>query len=421
MKKLLRNPKSTSFIFYLFLFGIFTFKIPNLYLVPGIYSPFLTIQSMGRISFGLVFAYHVLKALILNKSLIQKGDKQFIMPLIILLFFTQSLSIIEAQNMSAFFTRYKDILLGYLVFFNFYFYRSEFKKIALVFIISLPVNYIYQAIMIFNPPLFIDFFRSLIYNRHFELVEINIARGRTYMETFDEITIPFLFLFLQKKFTYLSILTGLNTLFSFASNWRTRVVMFLFSFLLSTLFFLKKNFLKMIVLAFIMLSFTLIVDQYLTHSYGFSFYDRILLSDASDISAITSRTDQIRNSIELAKEHFFGVGLGNYYDNLSFSEKKTEWINITNSRQSQIASEYVHNYFGLLLSESGFLSFGVFLLIVIFFIRNDWKIIQSHHQFHIAYVIAFWTLFIYASLNPLVPGTSQVLFWGIRGVLIAKT
>ncbi|HRN70503.1 MAG TPA: O-antigen ligase family protein [Candidatus Woesebacteria bacterium] len=421
---MLKTPNSidlSKLFFWIFLISIFTFRIPNFYILPVLPSSFLTIQAIARTLMTFIFLYNIFSAFITNTSLFKKTNHQYIFLLILFLFVIQSVSIVSTQNVSAFLSRYKDIILGILSCFNFYFYREQYKIITAVLILALPINFLYQLLMILNNNLFVTLFQPLIYSKHFEVVLINLARSRTYIETYDEIIIPLLFVYFHDKFNYLSISNLLIAFLAFISNWRIRVAMFIVAFISSFLFLFKQKF-SLLKIFFIFISLVVIsyaVDSLLLSRSGFSFYDRILLTEESDVQTITSRFDQIQIGFDLAKNNILGVGLGNYYDHLPQSHKINMNINSLAERQGEIANEYIHNYFGLLAAESGFISLFVFIILLFIFITSDLNIMfKSKNQYKKAFVISFWTLFLFAMLNPLVPGSSQVLFWGIRGLLI---
>lgn len=412
--------KQERLVFYLFLISIFTFRIPNFYLIPFLPHSLLTIQAIGRLLLIAVFLYNMLHAFLLQKRLLDKDHKKIFF-LIVLLFGIQSLSFFVTDNITSFLSRYKDILIGVIACFNFYFYKNKLKAIVITMLLPLSINCIYQLLIIINTNVFFDIFQHLIYNKHFEVVVVNLARDRTYIETYDEIVVPLLFVYLQKNFVYLGLSNIVLAFLSFVSNWRIRVLMFIFSLIGSLLFLFKQklSFFKLILLIISLFFISFIVDRWLLNRSGFSFYDRILLTEEGDVQTITSRFDQIEIGIEMGKSNILGVGLGNYYDNLPHSNKINMNTNTLSERQSEIASEYIHNYLALLVAESGFISLVVFLILLLIFVVADFKIMffQSN-QYKKAFVISFWSLFLFAMLNPLVPGSSQVLFWGIRGLLI---
>jgi hypothetical protein len=115
------------------------------------------------------------------------------------------------------------------------------------------------------------------------------------------------------------------------------------------------------------------------------------------------------------------VGLGNYYDNL-LPSKKAEKFLYPKKQINYIgaigAIEFVHNNFGLLIAESGYISLLVFLSIGILFLKNDIKLLKKGSDYQKAFTIAFWALFTFGVFNPIIPGSYNVLFWGIRGLLI---
>jgi len=130
------------------------------------------------------------------------------------------------------------------------------------------------------------------------------------------------------------------------------------------------------------------------------------------------KKNKIFKSFEVGRVSFLGAGLGNYYDNLSNQEKFGNSLLSRFDVLNQRAQEYVHNIFGLIISESGYISFFVFLLILLFFIKDDFKILLGKNNYQKAIIISFWSLFSYALFNPAIPGSYQFLFWGLRGILL---
>jgi len=148
--------------------------------------------------------------------------------------------------------------------------------------------------------------------------------------------------------------------------------------------------------------------------------NRFITDEPTNVQSIISRFKQIHLGIEQGKSSFFGVGLGNYYDNLQYQDKKSFISHNTNEIElSSIAQEYIHNNIVLYYAESGILSLIIFLLLIIIFAYRDiLDLIYNSNLFRKALIISFWTLFIHGFLNPPIAGSYQILFWGIRGVLI---
>lgn len=190
------------------------------------------------------------------------------------------------------------------------------------------------------------------------------------------------------------------------------------SFFLSLFFIKKIKFEKIFAVFFAFLIIGFLASQFSFYFFKESFIDRIFFPEEStDIKPIDFRKNQFFKSLDIGKISLLGAGLGNYYDNLNTNEKigksLLSWFNLLN----QGSKEYVHNIFGLIISESGYLSFFVFLLILLFFIKNDFKILFNN-DYKKAIIISFWSLFSYGLFNPIIPGSYQFLFWGLRGLLL---
>lgn len=400
--------------FNLFLLSIFFFKIPSFYILPFFKSVFTTSQSLARILIVFIFFYN----LCFKKNRIKIINKNKIIILLTIFFFIQSLSVISVVNLNAFYLRYKDVIVSFLVFFISYFYKDRYKKIINVFIISLVINFSYQFLIIYLPHFSLDLLANIIYDKHFDLVLAKLSQGKVYLDAYDEITIPFLLLNLSiQNFVFLIS----NIFFSLFSNIRSRVLM-LISAIFFSLFILRKKIDKKraFLFLFIFLIFAYLINNLMISRLGFSYLTRFLLEEEIDISPINFRQDQLKNAFLLAKGNFLGVGLGNYFDNIS-SLEKNKYILVTSFQKiTHIgAQESVHNIFGLILSETGFIGLFVFLLVMVEFVKQDLALLKKRSTtYQKTLIVAFWSLFLYGLFNPIVPGSYQVLFWGIRGILL---
>ena len=203
------------------------------------------------------------------------------------------------------------------------------------------------------------------------------------------------------------------------NKFRTFVVILIL--LIGSLIFFKK--IKAINIFWLTLSFLIVgylANGIMNTHLGYSYLDRITLeSETRDVNPINFRSDQFGNAIQMSKNSLFGVGLGNYYDQLPGITKHRFLIaNKSQQIAQQGAQEFVHNVFGAILAESGLISVLVFLILIILFAKNDLLIIKQADQVQKALVIAFWSLFSYGLFNPVLPASYQVIFWGLRGLLM---
>jgi len=408
--------KIDNWFFNLFLLAIFFFKIPNFYILPFLKSSLLTSQAISRIILLLLF----FKIYFFNHKIFYELKNKTIFWLIVFFFIIQSISIFPAINVPNFWIRYKDIIIGFVSFFIFYFYKKEYKKIINVFLLSVFINAIYQFLLIYSNNIK-ELLSTIIYQKHFNLVLAKLEiQGRLYIDSYDEILIPLLFIENNLSWVVKLFLIVLISFFSYLSNIRSRILMLFISFFLSLFFIKKISFGKIFITVFIFLTLGFLASRFSFYFLKESFIDRIFFAEESkDIKPINFRKNQLFKSFEMGKISLFGTGLGNYYDNLSNQEKFGNSLLFQSNLLNQSAQEYVHNIFGLIISESGYLSFIIFLLILFYFIKTDLKILlENKDNYKKAIIISFWSLFSYGLFNPIVPASYQFVFWGLRGFLL---
>ena len=400
--------------------ALFFFRIPSIYFIPFWHSSFLTTQSLARIIFVFLFFYIFL----VEKISIRSKITLQISFLILLLFFLQSLSVIYTNNIFSFLTRYKDIFVGYTSFFLFFFYRRQIRKILAILIIASICSIFYQVIMIFFQPLYNIFAYVFIYEKQVELSLINLNRGRIFLDSYDESIIPLLFyIYLSqnnssgKKIFFLLFIS--ISFLSFLSNWRIRILMLFAAWIGSCIYLFNKSKKFILTSSIGILGIGLFV--YFIHQsiLGFTFFDRLTLQDKNrDVETLLFRGVQFVRGIDEGISTSLGVGLGNYYDNLQFGEKLLPVSYNIASKEGKYAQEYIHNIFFLYLAESGLYSLVVFMIMCILFVRNDLEILKGKSLLNKSLVISFWTLFSYSLFNPPIPASYQILFWGLRGLLV---
>jgi len=415
--------KLNKLFLYLFLISIFFFKIPNFYILPFLKNAFLTSQALARIIIILTFFYQITIHSLSHKKLFTNKDSQLLVLFILVLFILQSLSIFVAFNTTSFLSRYKDVIVSFTAFFVFFFYKKYYHQLIYVLLISVVVNSFYQFLIVFYQNFFINVFSPFIYQKHVDLVIAKLQQNRIYLDTYDEIIIPFIFIYpiknnLNKNLSFY-VLFIVIAFFSLVSNIRSRILMFFVSLGGSLVFFKKVSPKKIFILLLSFLVIGFLINNMMRYYSGYSFVDRILLEDEiKNVKPVNFRLDQLKNSLEMGRSSLLGVGLGNYYDNLGSISKNNFIINKSQSVSSQGAQEFVHNIFGSVLAETGYISLFVFLIILWLFIRRDIYVLKKSQNYEKAFIIAFWSLFSYGLFNPILPASYQILFWGIRGLLI---
>lgn len=418
MKKI----KTISLIF--FLLAILFFKLPNFYIFP-IQNAFLTSQAISRVILILIFLIQIIVVLLTKRIIFKYKNQKLLIILITLFFFLQSISILQTINIASYISRYKDLIIGYICFLNFYFFRGEYRKILLVFLLSTIINNMYQFFLLFATHQTINIANSLLYQKHWQVVLQQLHLGKLQIDTYDEIILPFLFIFtkenkLLKSFSS-SILILIIGFFSILSNYRTRFLMFIIGFF-GSLFVIKKINNKVVLLLFLALFFIISISNIIAlNNFRGSLIDRVILRNNESKQTITFRLNQIESAVDMGKANILGVGLGNYYDNLP-GFVKTEKYLYPKKQINYIgaigAIEFVHNIFGLIITETGYISLMLFCCILFMFIKNDVDLIKNGSDYQKSFVIAFWVLFLFGLFNPIIPGTYNVLFWGIRGMLV---
>jgi len=413
LKKFLQNP------LYLFLICLFLIKIPPFYIFPPIKNGFLTTHTFARLIIVILF----LKQIFINKKSFFYKRKPVIIFFLIYFGFV-SLSIISTVNIKDYLLRYKDIVFPGLFMFLTLLFKNKKNAIIKIFFYAAIVNFCYQMLIFINPGAFTSFASFFVYSNHLELVLINIGRARIFIETYDEIVIPFVFFYLikskndrEKVFLYLILI--FISLPSFLSNFRSRILMLFFSFIASFFFLTKKKFSQKFLIFILLIFIGYFSYVILNYNFNFSFVDRFALVDKKeDVNTIRYRWNNIIMSEEMAQSQpLFGVGLGNYYDNLPPEKKNFLSLSNWQNKEAQIASTNPHNIFAQILSELGFLSLLFYLIMISYFAISDIKILLTQNNFTKAIIISFWSLFIFSLFNPTTTLTYNSLFWILRALI----
>lgn len=426
----LRNFFKTYFPL-LFLLCLFLIKIPPMYLIPAFKSSIFSTYGFFSILIILLFSTIAILSLLSEREFIHKNDKK-LLSIFFVYFFFQSISILGALRFSDFIHSYKNIFLsGIFLFLTLYYknhYKNYQKKIILLILLTSGINFIYQLFIFLLPDLYAFLGDYFIYQGHFNLVVANMYRGRIFVETYDEIAIPFVFIYFLENLKYarriaVSIfLFSMIALPSFLSDFRTRIIMLAFASI-STIFLILRN--KLVRIYILILFMVVMGISYLMMNliYGYSFIDRLSFqSNAADVETIDFRLKSLFYAFDMGVEKpFTGVGLGNYYNNLPTQKISSPYANDISSSLTE-ASYNPHNIFAEIVSETGFLSLFCFIFMLIYFLISDFRVLfrKETKAYDKGLVISFWTLFIYALFNPVIGLPYNTLFWSLRG-LIALT
>jgi O-antigen ligase len=115
-----------------------------------------------------------------------------------------------------------------------------------------------------------------------------------------------------------------------------------------------------------------------------------------------------------------GVGLGNYYDNLPSEDQKSYSANPLETALFNAASTDPHNIFFRTFAETGGVGLSAFILLLLYFLKNDLYLLKEREDLSKALIISFWTLFIFSVLNPSLNIGYLSLFWLLR-VMVDKS
>lgn len=414
----------------LFLLILFLIEIPPLYLFFPIRNNILMSYGTAGILTTILFLFILVKVLRGDSTFVVKNKNTKPLLIFFLIYFAfQTISIVNAFSLGDFVHDYKNIFIGGMFIFITVFAKENIRnlnsRIVSILLAAGIFNFFYQLLIFFLPDLFKTLGGIFVYSGHLSLVFANMQRGRIFIETYDEILIPFIFIFFLKmkknkrNILFIFLLFMMVILPSFLSDFRTRILMLVFSFSASIIIFQRIKLFRLLIFSF------LIVVVYLAYfilnsTYGYSFVDRLnFQSQTQDVETIDFRIRNIFYSYELAiKNPLTGVGLGNYYANLPI--QKINFSDPNNpSSELAIASQNPHNIFAQILSETGFLSIFFYVFMLCYFLISDLKNIRlkKFNEYSKAFIISFWTLFVYSLFNPVVGLTYNMLFWMLRALI----
>jgi O-antigen ligase len=373
--------------------------------------------NLGRLILLILFVY------LLIKNRLFKMQKKLLI-VILFYFLSISLSIISASNISAFLSVYKDIISSMVIFFITFSIvnKKSIYTIIKVLVITFIINLIFQSIVYFVPSIAKTYFFPILYDKYIHFYEFLANRGRFFGESFDEVLIPFVFIFLIQnkrlinKIIY-SIYLSLMVFITVISSWRTKTLMLIFAMMNSTLLFLPqiKRYLGVFTILFLLSIF--LSDKLSLKISGFNIYDRIFLEEPSN-PTIISRLNYWKEATEIGlSTPITGVGLGNFYDYLSNKSKAGRLRVFSINNIETMVIDDPHNIFFSTFANTGFLGLISFVILIIFFLITDLQVLGKQILYLKGALIAFWALFIFSLLNPAMYYSYLLFFWLLRGII----
>jgi len=414
-KNLIQYP---NFIVYVLSLAIFLIRLPPFYFLP--FGDLFMTHNLSSVLIGALFCYLILKMFI-NK----RGGVSIPFPIYIMAFFIvgQSLSIISASNVKSYLSEYKDVIFAFFTFFvSFHIInRKNVMMFINIFLLTSFISLLFQLITYFYPQILRNTIIPILYKKYFDFLQYQTNRGRFFGDSFDEIIIPFIFLYLFHtnklitKFVYI-LFINIILFIVIISNWRTKALMAFYS-ILSSLFIFRKELKSYLILFVISIIVFILAVGLLSNlkGKGGNVIDRLLLNEVEDAETIISRFAFWSDAVSMGLNNpITGVGLGNYLDNLSQRNK-------LNSMSSTRTGKFVliddpHNIFMSIFAETGVLGLiGVILMFVHFFI-SDVSIFKAKNTITQLTILSFWGLFIYSLLNPWLNLTYLIQIFFIRGM-----
>ncbi len=399
--------------------SIVLIRLPPFYFTP-IPSSILMSHTFSRLLISILFAYYLYRKP-------AKQPPKILLTLVFIWFLTQSLSIIHAVNISAFIDVYKDIVFSIILFFTTYYTTTEKNVLLLTkgIIAATVVQLAFQIGIYFFPNLVLSGLQRLIHTSYLDFFDYQFSRGRFFGDTLDEITTPLMIFFLvrtpswKNKILLLIVLGGV-TFITLASNWRTKFVLFILSLLGSVITFQRfhKKILP-ILLAFV--AIFIVISNFLSlQTYGVNVFDRIVYAEVDETTPIIARFNYWKEAAEMGKSSpFSGVGLGNYFDNLSSSSQNLSRSSQLNRYTHFVIIDDPHNIFFSILAASGFTGLISFILLIGYFAIHDLKHYFSAQTAEIlkVWIVVFWLMFAYTLFNPWAYFGYLGFFWFTRGVI----
>ncbi|PIY69443.1 hypothetical protein COY90_00605 [Candidatus Roizmanbacteria bacterium CG_4_10_14_0_8_um_filter_39_9] len=335
-----------------------------------------------------------------------------------------SVSIISTISVIEYLTQYKTQLVAilfFVLFINSINTRSRTKQFIYLMIVTMVVNLFIQIALYYFPN---NFIRLLVNDKYYEVLRLNAARSRYFIDMYESALIPLLFINITLIHTQERIIRWLIILLISASallsSFRTHLLMLIISSM-SLLLFIKKSVFSYRNIALVFLFFALIIYIPRFQQNNTSSFTRLVDPSESDYSTVFSRIYYWKESYKIFSAYpVFGIGLSNYYDLLQGKKTIVFSLSDPQNRLDKITQTHPHNIVLATLAETGLVGFIALMLLLGYFIKEDASVFLSKNVNLKLVSISFWSLFFFALLNPPTIIQYQVLFWTLRGLLYNK-
>lgn len=394
----------------LYTVSLFLLTCPYYYLIPGRYLFFNT-YFLSRIITALLF--NILVFLLGYDFKSKKIGARDLTWSIMLVFITFSISVVNANNLSAFVRDFEGLLFAVMFYFNTLYminaYKERFVWIFFATIMSAKaISVVDEFFLFFSRKLYFQIGEIFLYQSQIDFLQANSFRDRLYLNKFNEIIIPIVFFVLTttkknliKAGSFLFIIS-IGTLALF-SGWRIRLLAYFIGMIESIRWFLQSNYSSKTKQLLILFAISTLVLFYFGNSYmyettGYSTLGRLLLEESEDVSALTSRLNFFNKSIDLfMSSPIFGIGMGQYaYEGSDPFIKNFTTVDEYRLQQELLAVG-AHNIFFHYLAETGLLGFSALILFILTAFFTDIRPYFSSKTDikKKASIVAFWLLVLF--------------------------
>lgn len=397
-------------------------RFPSIYIIPFAKSSLFLTHNIARAAIIILF----LLALTVKRNPFTKPQR-LLLGVIAFYFFCASISVIAVDNIGSFFTVYKDLVISLMFGYGVYvsITKENLHRFFIVMLATTIIALIGEFLIYRYSAIFVTLFSNISNESYYSFFSYQFDRSRVFGDTFNEVLMPLFFVAFTEGGLRQRIPAALFfclSLFStFVSGWRTKAMMFAFAFIASLVAFSRKHMLQILAAVFIIMTMVSVANQLILSTGRVSIVERFFDLDSAQIKNDSTRLTYWKQAVDISlSSPVIGVGLGNFYDHLSQHEK----MNNNSSRLSQTGRFVLindpHDMFFSALANTGFLGlFSLIALTVSFFLADLMVWRQADNRLR-SFIIAFWALFIYATLNPWMYFAYLVFFWFLRG-LIEKT
>jgi len=399
--------------------AIFLLRLPPMYLLPIQNSVFMS-HNIVRIIVLFLLANEILYHFFHTKKLKTITVTFWV---ILIWFLSQTISVIEAKYVSPFLSAYKDIVFSIIIFFVSY-YTVNKKNIG-IFIMTLffssVIHLFMQLFAYFTPNKFNLLFHQFFYDKYWQFFDYQYSRLRFFGDALDETLISIVLLLIissKRRLIQIAayIFLGIVTFITFASNWRSKTIIYIFAFL-SGMTLYMKHFRKLIVI-FLITIFFIVMSNFLSREIiGYNIVDRLLYPENEETATITARLNYWEEAIEIGSSSpLFGVGLGHYYDYLSSKTQQLAQSSYLNRYRAFVTIDDPHNIFFSTFATTGFTGVVSLSALFLVFLYSDIRTIFTKKDKMInALISVYWSIVLFSLFNPWLYFSYLGYLWFIRG------